>query len=91
MTLAQIESPEENDALRVALGDLHLNGHDYWIGLERAQGTDYWKWITHQNVQTRADWSNWIPGSQTDSSSKGSNRQSINRSCDEIFRLRTLT
>ena len=37
MTLAQIESAEENDALRVALGDLHLNGHDYWIGLERAQ------------------------------------------------------
>ena len=36
MTLAQIESAEENDALRVALGDLHLNGHDYWIGLERA-------------------------------------------------------
>ena len=39
MTLAQIESAEENDALRVALGDLHLNGHDYWIGLERAQST----------------------------------------------------
>ena len=39
MTLAQIESSEENDALRVALGDLHLNGHDYWIGLERAQST----------------------------------------------------
>ncbi len=39
MTLAQIESAEENDALRVALGDLHLNGHDYWIGLERAQTT----------------------------------------------------
>ena len=46
MTLAQIESAEENDALRVALGDLHLNGHDYWIGLERAQSTGSYSQFT---------------------------------------------